>query len=137
MKFSSNSDDIINLITKFGTFDKKINQQEVNISINNFNPQNLNYIRQISSNFGCPHNYICDCLCFFISKNNEYVLCFADSSYRSLIFYDINNNNEIKKINSAHENDIFTIKYYPYEKYDFILSTSYNNDIKYGIIMNV
>ena len=130
LNFISNPDDIINLIKIFGTFDKKINQQEVNITINIFNPQNLNYIRQISSNFGCTHNYICDCLCFFISKNSEYVLCFADGSYRTLIFYDINNNNEIKKINNAHDNNIFTIKHYPYNKYDIILSTSSNNDIK-------
>ena len=132
LKFISEPDDIINIIKKLTSFDnKKINQQEVNININNFNPQNLNCVRQISSNFGCSHNYVFDCICFFISKNNEYVLCYADSSYKSLIFYDINNNNEIKKINNAHGNYyIWTIKHYPYDKYDIILSTSYNNDIK-------
>ena len=61
---------------------------------------------------------------------NEHVLCYPDSSYKSLIFYDINNNNEIKKINNAHDNCIYTIKHYPYDKFDIILSTSCNNDIK-------
>ena len=130
LKFYSYSDDIINSIKKLGAFDKKINQQEVSITINNFNPQNLNCIRQISSNFGCYNNYAYDCICFFISKNNEYVLGYPDSSYKSLIFYDINNNNEIKKINNAHDNYIYTIKHYPYDKYDIILTTSLNNDIK-------
>ena len=66
LKFYSHSDDIIYLIKKLGTFDKKINQQEVCININNFNPQNLNCLRQISSNFGCTSNYVFDCICFFI-----------------------------------------------------------------------
>ena len=57
-------------------------------------------------------------------------MSYIDSSYKSIIFYDINNNNEIKKINNAHDQGIYTIKYYPYDKYDIILSTSYNNDIK-------
>ena len=130
LKFYSHSDDIIYLIKKLGTFDKKINEQEVCININNFNPQNLNCLRQISSNFGCYDYDAYDCICFFISKNNEHVLCYPDSSYKSLIFYDINNNNEIKKINNAHDNNIYTIKHYTYDKFDIILSTSYNNDIK-------
>ena len=130
LNFNCNINDIINLIKTFGSFNKTINQQEVNININNFNPQNLNYIKQISSNYGCYHGYCYDSVCFFISKNNEYVLSYIDSSYKSIIFYDINNNNEIKKFNNAHDNYICTIKHYPYDKYDIILSTSYNNDIK-------
>ena len=131
LNFISQPDEIINLIKKLGTFDnKKINQQEININIDNYNPQNLNCIRQISSNFGCGNGYVYDCICFFISKNDEYVLGYVDSSYKSIIFYDINNNNEIKKINNAHGNGICTTKHYPYDKYDIILSTSYNNDIK-------
>ena len=130
LNFNCNTDDIINLIKTFGSFNKTINQQEVNININNFNPQNLNYIKQISSNYGCGNSFCYDGVCFFISKNNEYVLSYIDSSYKSIIFYDINNNNEIKKFNNAHDNNIYTIKHYPYDKYDIILSTSYNNDIK-------
>ena len=67
---------------------------------------------------------------FLISKNDEYVLGYIDSSYKTIIFYDINNNNEIKKFNNAHDNNIYTIKHYPYDQYDIILSTSRNNDIK-------
>ena len=130
LNFNCNINDIINLIKTFGSFNKTINQQEVNININNFNPQNLNYIKQISSNYGCSYCYCYDSVCFFISKNNEYVLSYIDSSYKSIIFYDINNNNEIKKFNNAHDNNICTIKHYPYDQYDIILSTSYNNDIK-------
>ena len=63
-------------------------------------------------------------------KNDEYILGYPDSSYKTIIFYDINNNNEIKKFNNAHEEGICIIKHYPYDKYDIILSTSYNNDIK-------
>ena len=131
LNFYCQQDEVINLIKKLGTFDQeKINEQEVNITINNFNPKNLNFVKQISSNFGCTTSYVCDCLCFFISKNNEYVLGYADSSYKSIIFYNINNDSEIKKLNNAHDNYIYTIKQYPYDKYDIILSTSYVNDIK-------
>ena len=77
VKFFSQPDDIINSIKILGTFNKKINQQEINIIVDNFNPQNLNCVRQISSNFGCYHNCVFDCICFFISKNNEYVLCYC------------------------------------------------------------
>ena len=129
--------EVINQIKKLGTFENKKNNtidlrdiNITNITINNFNSQNLNYIRQISSNFGCYDNDIFDCICFFISKNDEYVLCYANSSYKTIIFYDINNNKEIKKFNNAHEQQIYTIKHYPYDKYDLILSCSYNNDIK-------
>ena len=130
LNFYCQYNELINIIEKLGTFDEKINQQEVNITINNFNPQNINEIRQISSNFGCIDADIVDCMCFFISKNDEYTLGYVDSSYKSIIFYDINNNKEIKKLNNAHENSIYTIKHYPYDKYDIILSSSRNNDIK-------
>ena len=42
----------------------------------------------------------------------------------------INNDKEIKKINNAHDQGIFTIKYYDYNLYDMILTSSCNNDIK-------
>ena len=71
-----------------------------------------------------------DNLCFFISKKEEYVLGYIDKSYKSIIFYDINNDKEIKKINNAHAQGIYTIKYYDYNLYDMILTSSYNNDIK-------
>ena len=90
----------------------------------------MNCAKQISSNFGCCNGYNYDCLCFFVSKNYEYVLGYTDCTYKSIIFYDINNNNDIKKVNNAHEKEICIIKHYPYDKYDIILSTSYNNDIK-------
>ena len=129
--FPQPDEKLINLIKKFKIFENKINQKEVNINnIDNFNPQNLNCIRQIRSNFGCNKDSVFDCLCFFISKNNEYVLCYADNSYKSIFFYNINNSNEIKKENITHDKVIYTIKHYPYDKYDMILSTSFNNDIK-------
>ena len=131
LKFDCDSDEVINIIQNLGKFGNvKINQHEISIKLNKFNPQKLNYIKQISSNFGCGDYYCYDCICFFISKNEEYVLGYPDSSKRSIIFYEININNEIKKINNAHEQEIYTIKHYPYDKYDIILSTSHNNDIK-------
>ena len=130
LNFNCQPDKVINLIENLGDFyGEKINDQEVNITINNYNPQNVNYIKQISSNFGCCENAIYDCICFFESRNNEYILGYPDSSFKSIIFYDINNNKENKKFNNAHEQQIYTIKHYLYE-YDMILSTSYNNDIK-------
>lgn len=132
LNFYSQLDEIISLIKNFGTFKnfKKINQQEVNINIDNFNPDNLTYVKQIASNLGNANSYCNDCLCFFISKNNEHVLGYIDynNNYSSMIFYDINENKEIKKLNSG--NYIYFIKYYPYEKYDMILSSSYNSYIK-------
>ena len=131
LNFYCPPEEVINKIQNLGRFgDKKINQQEISVTINNYDPEKKNCIKQISSNFGCYNNYCYDCICFFISKNDEYVLGYIDSSYKTIIFYDINNNNEIKKLNNAHEKQIYTIKHYPYDKYDIILSTSYNNDIK-------
>ena len=131
LNFYCQQDEVINLIKKLGTFDQeKINEQEVNITINNFNPKNLNFVKQISSNFGYSHTYVYDCVCFFVSKNDEYILGYTDISKKTIIFYDINDNKEIKKLNNAHEKDIYSIRHYPYDKYDIILSTSYNNDIK-------
>ena len=131
LNFYCPPEEVINKIQNLGRFgDKKINQQEISVTINNYDPEKKNCIKQISSNFGCYHSCCYDCICFFISKNDEYVLGYIDSSCKTIIFYDINNNNEIKKLNNAHEQGIYTIKHYPYDKYDIILSTSYNNDIK-------
>ena len=44
--------------------------------------------------------------------------------------YFYGNNNEIKKINNAHNKKIHIIKYYDYSLYDLILSTSCDDDIK-------
>ena len=94
LHFFSQTNELINSIKKLGTFDneEKINQQEVNINIDDYNPQNLNCIKQITNNFGCVHNYICDGVCFFVSKKEEYVLGYIDynnGNYKSIIFYDI------------------------------------------------
>ena len=88
LNFFSESNELIKLIKKFGAFYSqiKLNQQEININIDNFNPQNLNCIKQISSNFGCYLCHVYDCLCFFVSKNNEYVLGYIDGSYKTIIF---------------------------------------------------
>ena len=99
LKFDCDYNEVIYLITNLGGFDyKKINQQEISITINKFNPEKLNYIKQIISNSGTTSGYACDCICFFLSKNDEYVLGYPDNSSKSIIFYDINNNNEIKKL---------------------------------------
>jgi len=76
-----------------------------------FNLQNIKCVKKLSDSFGCSHEYIPDCICFFISKKEEYVLGYIDKSYKSIIFYDINNDKEIKKINNAHDNNIYIIKY--------------------------
>ena len=122
----------INLIKKFGylSTNNKINDIEVCVNVNNFNPDKIKFIKQICNNCYCYESYCYDYVCYFISKNNEYVLSYPDTNSRSIIFYDINNNNEIKKFNNAHNEDIYTIKYYNYDLYDLILSTSRNNDIK-------
>ena len=81
MNFDCDSDEVINIIKNLGKFGgKNINQQEISVRINNFNPQNINYIKQITSNFGFYSEYSCDCICFFISKNDEYALGYADGS---------------------------------------------------------
>jgi len=87
-----------------------------------------------------------DGICFFISKKDEYVLAYIDSNSnsKSIIFYDINNNNEIKKFNNAHEKSIHIIKYYEYELYDIILTSStdvklwnYNESLNILTISNI
>ena len=135
IKFFSETDKIIKLVNKFGLISSegnKINQQEVNVNINNFDPQKIKNIKKITNNCGRGNDYVCDAICFFISKENEYVLGYIDanSGNKSIIFYDVNNNKEIKKINNAHNKGIHSIKYYDYSLYDLILSTSYNDDLK-------
>lgn len=142
INFFSSENEFINLIKKFGSINSdknKINQQEININIENYVPSNLKYIQKININNGSGNGYVYDSICIFNSKNSEYVLGYidADSSNKSIIFYDINKLNEIKKINNAHNKGIHCIKYYDYQLYELILSSSYNDDIKYGIIMNV
>ena len=127
IKFNSGNDDIIILesIKKFGNINsKKESNNNDNINILDFNPQNIKFVKKITDSFCCSHNYVYDCICFFISKKEEYVLGYIDKEYKSVIFYDINNDKEIKKINNAHESSIFTIKHYDYNLYDIILTSS-------------
>ena len=136
IKFISNTDEILQLIKEFGSIDvdvNKINQQEINKNIQGFNPNKIKKIRKITEKCGNGGNsYIYDGICFFISKNKEYVLAYIDanSDNKSIIFYDVNNNNEIKKISNAHNKAIHTIKHYDYSLYDLILSTSNDDKIK-------
>ena len=103
---------------------------EININVLDFNPQNIKCVKKISDSFGCYDNYEYDNICFFISKKEDYVLGYIDKDQKSIIFYDINNDKEIKKINNAHPQGIYTIKYYDFNLYDIILTSSFNNDIK-------
>ena len=139
IEMTFNSNDEVLLLESIKTFGSISNKEEnknmtknVNINILDFDPQNIKNIKTISESYGYFNQYICDNLCFFISKNDEYVLAFLDnnSSRKSIIFYDINNNKEIKRINNAHENQILSIKYYFYNLYDIILTSSENNDVK-------
>ena len=75
------------------------------------------------------NNNVYDGICFFISKNNEYVLGFIDSNSnnQAVIFYDINKDKEMKRINNPHNSQIYVIKYYEYNLNDVILTYSNNN----------
>ena len=140
IKFIVNIDEILRLIKTLGNINSdgnKKNQQEININIQGFDLNKIKSIRKITDKCGLGGNSnIYDGFCFFISKKDEYVLAFIDanSENKSIIFYDVNNNNEIKKINNAHNKAIHIIKYYECSLYDLILSSSKNDDIKYGII---
>ena len=135
-----NSDDgisLLELIKQFGSIKNKEEnnniQNNINISIIDFNPQKISCVKKISDSCGYGGNSnVYDSICFFISKNNEYVLSFIDSNSnnQTVIFYDINNDKEMKRINNAHEKYIYVIKYYAYHIYDVILTCSYNNDMK-------
>ena len=130
---SENKEDIIESIKKFGCINEENDNKNDNMNILEFNPNKIECIKKLSDHCGYGGNsYVYDGICFFISKQNEYVLSYIDSnsSNKSIIFYDINNNNEIKRFNNAHEKDIHTIRYYDYNLYDIILTTSNNDDIK-------
>ena len=125
LKFFIEPDELINLIKKQGSFnDYNLNQQEININIEDYIPHKLSLKKQINNNYYCNNSNIYDNLCFFISKNDEYVLGYVNSNdCASIIFYDINNNNELKTIKNANGgNAVSLIKYYNYSKYDMILS---------------
>ena len=133
IKFNSGDDiTILESIKSFGNINskKENNQNNININVLDFNHQNIKYVKKISDYFGCNSTYVYDCITFFISRKEEYVLGHIDKEKKSIIFYDINNEREIKKINNAHDKGIYTIKYYNYNLYDIILTCSYNNDIK-------
>ena len=135
IKFFSDTGNILRIINKFGSIDSYgniINRQEVNVNIDDFDCNKIKNINKINDNCGRGNSYVYDEICFFISKENEYVLGYIDanSDGKSIIFYDINNDKEIKKINNAHNKCIHSIKYYNYSLYDIILSTSYDDDIK-------
>ena len=135
MKFYSEADKIIKLINKFGSISSngnEINQQEINVNIDNFDPGKIKNIKKLAGLCGYGNSYVYDAICFFISRENEYVLGYIDanSEYKSIIFYDVNNNKDIKKIKEAHNKRMHSIKYYYYSLYDIILSVSYNDDLK-------
>ena len=134
IKFNSNNNEriILDSIKIFGNINKKEEDNQNNINIVDFTPQNIKFVKKISECFGYGNSYVYDCACFFISKKNEYVLAYIDhnSKNKSIVFYDINNDKEIKEINNAHEKSINSIKYYDYNLYDIILTSSYNDEIK-------
>ena len=125
---------LLESIKKFGLITTGISknvQNNINTEILEFNPQNIKCIKKIGGSFGCANTYVIDAICFFISKNKEYVLAYIDNNYKSIIYHDINNDKEIKRINNAHENNNMTsIKYYDYHLYDIILSSAVNNSVK-------
>ena len=130
---------ILESIQSFGNISNKENNKFYNINIKYFNPQNITYIKTISDHCGYGGNsLVYDGICFFISKKDEYVLAYIDSNSnsKSIIFYDINNNNEIKKFNNAHEKDIHTIRYYIHNLYDFTVN-SFNSFFNVIISLNV
>ena len=137
--FVSSESEILKFIKNYGSiYSKKknmdnYNPQKINVNINGFNPKNLKCIKKLCNNCGYGGNcYVYDGICFFISKKKEHVLGYSDfnSINKSIIFYDINNNNEIKTIKNAHYKSIHIIKYYNYPLYDLILSSSCDDDIK-------
>ena len=134
IKFSSDEEmALLKKIKEFGVLKKDNNvQNKININIDNFNPQNINLVKKLSDHCGYGDSYIYDGICFFVSKNDENVLSYIDSNSdkKSIIFYDINEDKEIKKIKNAHDKKIYIIKYYDYNLYDIILTCSNNNDVK-------
>jgi len=136
IKFNSgNKENIIESIKKFGYINKENDNISdiINMNILDFNPDKIECIKKISDHCGRGSNsYVYDGICFFLSKQNDYVLSYIDSNSgnKSIIFYDINNNKEIKRFNNAHEKPIHTIRYFDYNLYDIILTTSNNDDIK-------
>ena len=137
---------ILQSIKEFGIINHEDNnniQNNITINIPGFDPQKINDVKKISDSCGYGGNsYVYDGICFFISKKNEYVLSYIDykSDNKSIIFYDINEDKEIKRINNAHEKSIRSIKYYDNKLYDLILSSSCNDDTKiwnYGEKLNI
>ena len=139
-KIKFNSDDngtsLIESIGSFGSIDKEgqniFNQNYISLNVPKYNPQNIQCVKKLRDNCGYGGNsFIYDSLCFFISKQNESVIGYIDSNYcKSVIFFDIINDKELKRINNAHENFVHSVKYYPYHLYDIILTTSNKSDIK-------
>ena len=135
--FVSDQNGILKSIKNYGKviLDKmdSIKYNDFNIQIDDFDPKNLRYNKIITDKCGYGGNYyVYDGICFFISKENDYILGYIDSNSgsKSIIFYDINKENETKKINNAHKREIHIIIYYDYSLFDMILSSSMDDDVK-------
>ena len=89
MKFiSEDESSLLESIKQFGLITKGIYnnvQNNININILDFNPQNVNCIKKIGGSFGCDQSSVHDCICFFISKNKEYILAYIDNNCKSII----------------------------------------------------
>lgn len=103
--FVSDQNGILKSIKNYGKviLDKmdSIKYNDFNIQIDDFDPKNLRYNKIITDKCGYGGNdYVYDGICFFISKENNYILGYIDSNSgsKSIIFYDINKKNETKKL---------------------------------------
>jgi WD40 repeat protein len=134
IKFNSdNGESLLQSIKQIGNLSKIIKpkiKNKININVKDFSPEGVEIVDKISNTFGNNSIYTFDGICFFVSKNNEYVLAYIDTSYKNIIFYDANNKKEIKRINNAHELGIYVVKYYEYYLYDMLLTSSVNNEVK-------
>ena len=102
------------------------------------NPKNIKYTRDLTKDCYCQHIFLDNIFNIFKSIDNILNLIYTNGN-KSIIFYDIINDQKINEIKNAHKWAIFNFRHYldKMNNRDLIISISYGNNIKLWNIKNL
>ena len=102
------------------------------------NPKNLRYNIDLTKDCYCQHIFLDNIFSIFKSIDNILNLIYTNEN-KSIIFYDIINDQKINEIKNAHKLVIFNFRHYldKMNNRDLIISISYGNNIKLWNIKNL
>ena len=106
---------------------------------NNFsNPKNIQFYRDLTEDSYCQYSFLDNIFCVFKSIDNILCLIYINEN-KSIILYNLINNQKINEIKKAHKLSIFNFRHFLdiINKRDLILSISFGNNIKVWDIKNL